>query len=83
MFHIITRKWEGLDIYSFEAWLKEIGIKWAELMDVEDSPAGTVAVWEGPGFNDETKKECWVVPDDVALKLLVLKGFSCTRMSTA
>lgn len=81
LFHIINHQWEKLDIDSFESWLLEIGIKWAELKDVDESPPGTVAIWEGPGLDDENAMLCWVVPDDVALKLLVLKGFLCTRTS--
>lgn len=61
------------DIDAWEEWLAGLGIKWAELDDnVNDAPPGTVAIWEGPGFWDESRKQCWVVPDDVALKLLVL-----------
>jgi len=59
--------------HAWEDWLKNLGIEWAELDDeVVDAPPGTIAVWEGPGFEDEDRKQCWVVPDDVALKLIVL-----------
>jgi hypothetical protein len=70
--HIIENEWSRLNIKVWDSWMKGLGIKWAELDDDEkDAPEGTVAIWEGPGFKDETKKQCWVVPDDVAMKLLV------------
>ena len=75
LYHIIDgeRSAMGVEIELFESWLADLGIKWAELDDeVADAPPGTIVIWEGPGFKDENKKECWVVPDDVALKLLVL-----------
>ena len=53
--------------------LKNLGIKWAELDDeVNDAPPGTIAVWEGPGVENEDRKQCWIIPDDIALKLIVL-----------
>lgn len=73
LYHIINGEWVRRDLQSFESHLKDLGVKWAELNEVHDAPLGTVAVWEGPGFKDENKKMCWVVPDDVALKLLVLR----------
>ena len=53
--------------------LKNLGIKWAELDDeVNDAPPGTIAVWEGPGYQNEDRKQCWIIPDDIALKLIAL-----------
>lgn len=73
LYHIIEGKWSELELDVWERWLADLGIKWAELDDeVADAPPGTIAIWEGPGFKNENKKECWVVPDDVAMKLLVL-----------
>ena len=72
LYRIIEGEWDRLDTHVWEEWLAELGIKWAELDEVHDAPQGTVAVWEGPGFKDENKKMCWVVPDDAALKMLVL-----------
>lgn len=71
LYHVIEGKWSELEIDPFERWLADLGIKLAELDDeVAEAPAGTVAIWEGPG--EEKRKMCWVVPDDVAMKLLVL-----------
>jgi len=75
LYFIIEREWSKLDLdtHAWEAWLKNLGIEWAELDDeVNDAPPGTIAVWEGPGFEDEDRKQCWVVPDDMALKLIAL-----------
>jgi hypothetical protein len=72
LYHIINGEWVRRDLQSFESHLKDLGVKWAELNDeVSDAPEGTVAIWEGPGPTGN--KLCWVVPDDVALKLLVLR----------
>jgi len=69
LYHIIEGKWARHDIETFERCLADLGIKWAELNDeVRDAPEGTVAIWEGPGPTGN--KLCWVVPDDIALKLL-------------
>lgn len=71
LFHIINEQWENRDIYSFEAWLADLGIEWRELDNhITDAPAGTVAVWEGPGFEDESRQACWIVPAAVAARLL-------------
>ena len=73
LYRMIEDKWSSLDIKSFEQFLADLGIKWAELEDeVRDAPPGTIAIWEGPGFADELKKECWVIPDDVAMRMLAL-----------
>lgn len=73
LYFVIEREWSRLDLPVWETWLKDLGIKWAELDDeVNDAPPGTIAVWEGPGFKDENRKQCWVVPDDIALKLIAL-----------
>jgi len=72
LYHIIEDKWRAeVDIESFERWIADLGIKWAEFDDeIAEAPTGTLAIWEGPG--EEKSKMCWVVPDDVAMKLLVL-----------
>lgn len=71
LYEVIQGQWEKRSLDSFEGWLKDLGIEWAELRDeVYDAPPGTVAV--GPGITDINLKQCWVVPDDVAMKLLVL-----------
>jgi hypothetical protein len=71
LYQIIEDRWQELDTRVWEAWLEEIGIEWAELDDeIRDAPKDTVAIWEGPGH--ENKKMCWVVPNDTAMKLLVL-----------
>lgn len=74
LYHIIEGKWSAeANVDSFERWLADLGIKWAELEDeFADAPTGTVAIWEGPGDEQIDFKMCWVVPDDVAMKLLVL-----------
>jgi hypothetical protein len=72
LFHIIDGEWHRLDTHVWEEWLAGLGIKWAELDEIHDAPQGTVAVWEGPGFEDPNKKQCWIVPDETALKMLVL-----------
>lgn len=73
LYWILERQWSDLDTDSFENWLKDFGIEWAELKDeIHDSPQGTVAIWEGPGFADQNLKQCWVIPEDVAEKFLVL-----------
>lgn len=71
LYRVIYAKWAELDIDAFEAWLSSVGITWAELdNEISDAPPGTVAVWEGPGFEDETRKQCWIVPDSTAARLL-------------
>jgi hypothetical protein len=71
LFFIIEREWARLDTDAWEAWLKSIGIDWAELDDEEkDSPPGAIAVWEGPGFKDKSRKQCWVIPGSVAVSLI-------------
>ena len=71
IYEIINRQWEKLDIDAFEAWLAGLGITWVELdNEVTNAPAGTVAIWEGPGFTDETRRQCWAVPDAVAARLI-------------
>jgi len=72
LYYIIEGKWAGNDIESFERCLADLGIKWAELDDVHDAPEGTVAIHEGLGIEDPDKRMCWVIPDDVALKLLAI-----------
>jgi hypothetical protein len=73
LYFIIESEWGRLNIYAWEAWLKSLGIEWAELDDeVKDAPPGTIAVWEGPGFENKNRKQCWVVPNDMALKLIAL-----------
>ena len=72
LFDLINDKWERLKNEDFEDWLASLGILWAELEDYSDGPKGTVVVWEGPGFKNEDFKMCWVITEDVALKLLVL-----------
>ena len=73
LYFIIEREWSRLDLPVWEEWLAGLGIKWTELDDdVNDAPSGTVAIHEGPGFEDESRKQCWVVPDEVALKLIAL-----------
>lgn len=72
LYQIIERESNRLDLDVWERWLDSLGVKWAELDDeVKDAPEGTVAIWEGPGFKDETRKQCWIVSEDVAMKLLV------------
>jgi len=73
LYEVIQGQWAESSPRSFEEWMKGLGIEWAELRDeAHDAPRGTVAVWEGPGFTDENLRQCWVVPDEVAMKLLVL-----------
>jgi hypothetical protein len=72
LFHIIDGEWHGGDIGSFERYLADLGITWAELDEIHDAPEGTVAVWEGPGIENPLRKMCWIVPDEVALKMLAL-----------
>jgi hypothetical protein len=73
LYRIIEGKWAKHDIETFDRFLEALGIKWVELDDeLNDAPAGTIAIWEGPGCKDNTKKQCWIVPDDVALKLLAI-----------
>ena len=70
LFKLIHDKWERLMINDFEDWLASLGILWVEL---EDGPNGAVVVW-CPGFwpRSMTPAPCWVIPEDVALKLIVL-----------
>lgn len=71
LYDAIYAKWAELDIDSFEAWLAGLGITWVELdNEITDAPAGTVAVWEGPGFENDERKQCWAVPDAAVSKLL-------------
>lgn len=72
LFHIIEGKWSDLELDPWEEWLAGLGIEWAELKHESDAPEGTVAVHEGPGFLNPDLRNCWVIPDDVALKLLTL-----------
>lgn len=72
LYHIIEGKWSDLPIDDFEEWLASLGIKWAELYHEGDAPQGTVAVHEGPGVEDKDLRMCWVIPDDVALKMLAI-----------
>ena len=54
-------------------WFASQGIDWVELDDeVNDAPPGTIAVWEGPGYQNEDRKQCWVVSDDLAKRLIAL-----------
>ena len=84
LFKLIHDKWERLMINDFEDWLASLGILWvddaSESIDgrvrqcLEDGPKGAVVVW-CPGFwprKNQDFKRCWVIPEDVALKLLVL-----------
>jgi hypothetical protein len=60
LFFIIEREWARLDTDAWEA-----------LDDEEkDSPPGAIAVWEGPGFKDKSRKQCWVIPGSVAVSLI-------------
>jgi hypothetical protein len=72
LYRIIERRWSDLELDPWEEWLASHGIKWAELHHENDAPQGTVAVWEGPGIKDEQLKLCWVLPDDIAHKFIVL-----------
>lgn len=72
LYHIIERKWSELDTEPFESLLAGLGIKWAELYHESDAPAGTVAIHEGPGLENFHNRMCWVIPNDVALKMLAL-----------
>jgi hypothetical protein len=72
LYKIIERKWSELELDPWEDWLASLGIKWAELEYEGDAPKGTVAVHEGPGIDNHNLKMCWVIPDDIAMKLLVL-----------
>lgn len=72
LYHIIERRWSDLDLDAWEEWLASLGIKWAELYHESDAPEGTIAVHEGPGIEDKDLRMCWVIPDDIAHKLLVL-----------
>lgn len=72
LYRILEGKWSELPIESFESFLEGLGIKWAELYHESDAPAGTVAIHEGPGLEDFNNRMCWVIPDDVATKLLAL-----------
>lgn len=72
LYRVLEGKWSELDTEPFEEWLAALGIKWAELHHENDAPEGTVAVWEGPGIEDKDLKLCWVLPDDVAEKMLFL-----------
>lgn len=74
LYRILETKWAFLDTEAFEEWLASLGIRWAELHHENDAPQGTVAVWEGPGIEDPNLKLCWVVPDEVAHKMILL-GF--------
>lgn len=71
LYDAIYAKWAELDIDSFEAWLAGLGITWVELdSEITDAPAGTVAVWEGPGFESEERKQCWAVPEAAVAQVL-------------
>lgn len=70
LYKIIESKWADLEIEPFEQWLASLGIEWAELKEIHDAPEGTVAIWEGPGPSGD--KLCWVIPDEVAMKMLIL-----------
>jgi hypothetical protein len=72
LYQIIEERWIKLEIDPFEEWLASLGIKWAELEYEGDAPEGTIAVHEGPGFENHDFRMCWVIPDDVALKMLAL-----------
>jgi hypothetical protein len=72
LYHIIERRWSDLELDPWEEWLASLGIKWAELYHENDAPQGTVAVHEGPGIEDKDLRMCWVIPEDIALKLLTL-----------
>ena len=72
LYHIIEGRWSELELDPWEDWLLSLGIKWAELERESDAPEGTVAVHEGPGIENYDLRMCWVIPDDVALKLLAL-----------
>jgi len=72
LYRIVDSKWSDLHIDDFEDWLASLNITWSELRHECESPPGTVAVWEGPGVKDNGAKMCWVVPDDVAHKMLLL-----------
>ena len=72
LYKIIESKWISHDIDEFECCLADLGIKWAELERESDAPEGTVAVHEGPGIDNHEFRMCWVIPDDIAMKLLVL-----------
>ena len=72
LYKLIEGKWSELKIDDFEDWLASLGIKWAELEYERDAPQGTIAVHEGPGFENHDLRMCWVIPDDIAIKLLVM-----------
>lgn len=72
LYHIIESRWSDLELDPWEEWLASLGIKWVELYHEGDAPQGTVAVHEGPGFENKDLRMCWVIPEDVALKLLTL-----------
>jgi len=72
LYKLIESKWSVFEIDDFEDWLASLGIKWAELEYESDAPKGTVAVHEGPGFENKDLRMCWVIPDEIATKLLVL-----------
>lgn len=80
LYRAIYAKRAELDIEAFEEWLAGLGITWVELdSETTDAPKGTVAVWEGPGFENEARKQCWAVPDAVAAKLLGAANEGKTR----
>ena len=67
LYFIIERVAEAADS------LAALGIDWVELDDeVNDAPPGTIAVWEGPGYQNEDRKQCWIIPDDLAKRLIAL-----------
>lgn len=72
LYEIIEEKWIKFDIDEFEKYLATLGIKWAELKHENHAPTGTIAVWEGTGEKDKNLKMCWVIPDDVAMRLLAI-----------
>lgn len=60
---------------EWESFKKSLGIEVMDLKNlVAEAPQGTVAVWFETidQFQDSERKRCWIVPDDSALKILVL-----------
>lgn len=72
LYRIIESRWFDLEIEPFENWMASFGIRWEELEHESDAPPGTVAVHEGPGFKNPDLRNCWVIPDDIAHKFLLL-----------
>lgn len=71
LYHILDGKRAHVRVAEWEDFKKSLGIEVMILKsEVHDAPTGTVAVWEST--EEDNLKRCWIVPDQSALKLLVL-----------